>query len=165
MALTAVVCDEFHYIILIIVTLIFQDGLLAAPVSNLGVCCSTSGGEERFNDGGKCSPCPAGSKARLNGYYCESCPPGYEPSSTEVKHFGCRPCPVNTYKRDEGNDSCRPCPLAKSTYDIVGSLSCFDLIPTAEPSTEEPTTVEPTTVEPSTAEPFKYGPMELPIIG
>ena len=86
-------------------------------------CCSDSG---RYADANEdCQLCPVGSSPRLNGYFCESCPPGYQPADGARESYGCGPCPVDTFKESDGNSACKPCEEGKHTENLLGRKHCF----------------------------------------
>ena len=85
-------------------------------------CCADSQMYEDKN--GDCKRCPKNSSSRLNGYFCESCPAGFYSPSKEPSNYGCRPCPVNTFKDKAGNSDCLSCAIGKTTNGAKGSSFC-----------------------------------------
>ena len=87
-----------------------------------GRCCASK--NQFLSKDHTCQKCPPKSVPKLNGYYCESCPKGYEPASSGTRGYGCKPCPENKYKQDEGNSNCVPCRRGMTTKGGKGSAFC-----------------------------------------
>ena len=96
-------------------------------------CCTTKG--KMFNQivvsgGNPCEDCPAESRLRMKGYYCEFCRPGYQQNEGTTENpasFGCKACGKGEYKSAAGPGLCEKCPEGTTTA-VEGQSKCVKVV-------------------------------------